>query len=71
MQLNLSIWATDFLLPMKVQFLFNTIDFGWAAFEKNKPFLTSSRIPYKTKAKIYNTCLFSQLLYNLDPGERS
>ena len=33
------------------------IGLGWAVFEKNKSMLTSRRIPYHIKSKIYNTYL--------------
>ena len=42
------------------------IGLGWAAFEKNKSILTSPRVPYRIKAKTYNTYILPALLYGLD-----
>ena len=39
---------------------------GWSAFSKHKDLLTSSRIPYHIKAKIYNTYILPVVLYGLD-----
>ena len=43
----------------------NRIGLGWAAFVENKHILTSNRVPYQTKAKIYNTYILP-VLYGLD-----
>lgn len=60
------ILATNFHIQTMVQFLFLfNIDLGWVVFEKNKFILTSS-IPYKLKAKIYNTYILPVL--DLWPG---
>ena len=42
------------------------IGLGWADCEKNKHILTSNRVPYETKAKIYNTYILPVVLYGLD-----
>ena len=42
------------------------IGLGWAAFEKNKSMLTSRRIPYHIKSKIYNTYVLHVVLYGLE-----
>ena len=42
------------------------IGLGWAAFENNKHILTSTRVPYKIKTKVYNTYILPVLLYGLD-----
>ena len=42
------------------------IGLGWAAFGKHKHLLTSSRIPYHIKRKIYNTYILPVVLYGLD-----
>ena len=40
----------DGCVPLK-----HRIGLGWAAFERNKQLLLSKRVPYRVKAKIYNT----------------
>ena len=42
------------------------IGLGWAAFEKNKEILTSKRVPYNIKAKVYNTYVLPVVLYGLE-----
>ena len=42
------------------------ISLGWAAFQKNKLFLTSNRIPPKVKGRIYKTYILPVVLYGLD-----
>ena len=42
------------------------IGLGWAAFEKNKDILTSTRVPYQIKSKIYNTYILPVVLYGLE-----
>lgn len=42
------------------------IGLGWAAFEKNKKILTSSRLPIRLKAKILNTYVLPVVLYGLE-----
>ena len=42
------------------------IGLGWAAFEKNKEILTSNRVSYQTKTKIYKTYILPVVLYGLD-----
>ena len=42
------------------------IGLGWAAFEKNKILLTSTRVPYHIKAKVYKTYILPVVLYGLE-----
>ena len=42
------------------------IGLGWAAFNKNKAVLTSTRIPYQLKSKIFNTYVLPVVLYGLE-----
>nr|XP_027215567.1 uncharacterized protein LOC113808362 [Penaeus vannamei] len=42
------------------------IGLGWAAFNKNKDVLTSKRIPYHLKSKIFNTYVIPDVLYGLE-----
>ena len=42
------------------------IGLGWAAFENNKSMLTSRRIPYHIKSKIYNIYVLHVVLYGLE-----
>ena len=49
--------------PVAVQ---HRIELGWASFSKHKLLLTSSRVPYHIKKKIYNTYILPVVLYGLD-----
>ena len=42
------------------------IGLGWAAFEKNKHILTSNRVPYHVKSKVYLTYVLFVVLYGLE-----
>lgn len=42
------------------------IALGWAAFNKNKQVLTSKRVPYQLKSKIFDTYIMPVVLYGLD-----
>ncbi len=42
------------------------IGLGWAAFEKNKVLLTSDRIPFQLKSRVYNTYILPVVLYGME-----